>query len=147
MRVGCLTTLVVIILLVSYLTTGKLNPLSVYTSKSILAIIIVSLLTSLLIFSLGSQFFMYLIRKQVEITSHQPAENVICPGCGDPLMAYIALRGVPIVCPVCKRSWHNGKNCYNRGMPHETIVIPIYPCPHCRSAASHDRDLFGYDDR
>ena len=139
---GCLTTIGVVILLVVYSTTGSINPLAVYASHSLLAKITVTVLAILLGFSLLQMLSMYLMRKSVELQAGKPAEDVICRGCGNPLISYASSHGPPIVCPKCKAPWHNGPVCYNKGMPHGNIMIPTYPCPNCRSAASHDQDLF-----
>jgi hypothetical protein len=142
--VGCLAILAIVILLISFLTAGSLNPLSVYTSGSILAVIIVSVLGFLLASLLVQLIMRYLVEKYIESGAHKPAEDVICPGCGHPLIQFSGSHGMPIRClnPRCGKWWHNGPACYNKDMPHTTMWIPTYPCPHCRSAASHDRDLF-----
>lgn len=142
--VGCLTIIVIVILLASYLATASLNPLAVYASNSILAKIIVTVLAGLLAISLLQMLANYMLRKSVEIGTDKPAEDLICPGCGLPLIQYISSHGMPIRCPSpkCMRWWHNGPACYNKGMPHARITIPTYLCPRCRSDAAHDRDLF-----
>lgn len=140
--VGCLAIYVIVILLVSYLAAGSLNPLAVYASDSILAKIIVSLLAVLLAISLLLRLYSYMVRKGVEIGTSKPAEDAICPGCGLPLIQFMGSHGAPIRCLKCGKMWHNGPACYNKDMPRATIVIPTYFCPHCRSAASDDRDLF-----
>jgi hypothetical protein len=141
-QVGCFILLAIVILLVSYLTVKSLNPLAVYASDNILAKIIVTVLALLLTASLLQTLSVYVMRKSVEIGAGKPAEDVICPGCGHPLIDFISSHGLPLQCPNCKKLWHNGPACYNKGMPHASITIPTYPCPHCRSAASHDQDLF-----
>lgn len=140
--IGCLATIAIAVLIVSYHATASFNPLAVYTSGSIWAKIVVSLLAFLLATSLTQLLVGWLMRKFVEIGTHKPAEDVICPGCGLPLVQYISSHGVPIRCPKCGRFWHNGPACYNKDMPKAKIMIPIYPCPRCRSASSGDEDLF-----
>ena len=140
---GCLAIIAVVIFLVSFLAAGSLNPLDVYASDSILAKIIVTILAGILVISLLQMLAVYMLRKSVEIGTGKPAEDLICPGCGLQLMQYAGSHGVPIRCPTCKVSWHDGPACYNKGMPKARITIPTYPCPHCRSAAlCDDRDLF-----
>lgn len=139
---GCLTAIVIVILLVSYLATASLNPLAVYASDSILAKIIVTVLAGLLAISLLQLLGLSLVSKSIEKKAHKRSDDVICPGCGLPLIQYSSSHGPPIACPKCENYWHNGPACYNKGMAHAMIVIATYLCPHCRSDASHDRDLF-----
>ena len=145
-RIGYLALLVVVILLISYLAAGSFNPLDVYSSGSIFAKIIVSLFLVLLAISLLQQIVSYVIRKSVEVGTGEKAEDVICPGCGFPLIQFISSHGMPIRCPKCGEWWHNGPACYNKGMPHAKIVFPTYLCPRCRSDADHDRDLINDED-
>jgi len=142
---GCLAILAIVILSISYLATSSFNPLTVYSSDSLLTKIVVSLLGILLATSLLQLFAAYMMRKYVAMGAIQPPADVICPGCGLPLIHYISSHGMPIQCPVCKKFWHNGPACYNKNMPRPRITFPTYPCPHCREAASHDQDLFNHE--
>lgn len=63
---GCLTAIVIVILLVSYLATASLNPLAVYASDSILAKIIVTVLAGLLAISLLQLLGLSLVSKSIE---------------------------------------------------------------------------------
>lgn len=139
-QVGCLVILAILIPVVSYLASSSLNPLAVYASGSILAKIITSLLAVLLAFSLLQMLFVYMVRKSVEIGAHRPAEDVICRGCGLPLLRFSSSHGAPIQCPNCKKYWHYGPACFNKDLPPGTGLIHF--CPRCLSDAAHDRDLF-----
>jgi hypothetical protein len=141
-RVGCLATIGIAVLLVSYRVTASFNPFAVYASGSIWAEVVVSLLAFLAAALLMGLLTEWLMRKSVEVGAHRPAEDVICPGCGFPLIQYFSSHGVPIRCPECAVFWHNGPACYNKGMPKAKIVIPTYPCPRCRSKAARNEDLF-----
>jgi hypothetical protein len=145
---GCMTTLVIIMVLVVFWTTGSLNPLAIYDSGSLLAKICFTVLAALLGFSLLQLFGIYVVNKSVAMRAGKPAEDVICPGCGLPLLKFVSSHGMPIACPNsdCPTpEWHNGHMCYNKGMPKATIVVPTYPCPRCRARANHDLDLFDSD--
>jgi uncharacterized membrane protein len=144
---AALTSLVVLsilILVVTYLATSSLNPLGVYSSGSTAAKIIVSLLGLLLLTGLVQLFTLALVRWQICITAKKPVDDVICPGCGLPLWAYMSSHGRPIMCPNrhCLLWWHNGPACYSKGLQ-KVISIPTVPCPRCRSAASNVQDLSG----
>jgi ribosomal protein L37AE/L43A len=142
---GCLTIIAISLLFITYLGSGSFNPLSIYTSGSISAKIIVSFLAFLFVSLLMQILGNFFIRKSVEIGEDERAEDVICPGCGKPLIKYSSSHGLPIRCPKCLKSWHNGPSCYNKGMSRSRIVIPTYPCPKCRSGSSEDQDLFDDD--
>ncbi len=137
---GCFTIIIIVILLVAYQTTASLNPLAVYKSDNILAKIIVSLLAVLLASSLLQMLFVYMVRKSVEMGAHRPAQDVICPGCGLPLLQFSSSHGAPFQCPNCKKYWHYGPACYNKDLPPGTGLIHF--CPRCLSDAAQDRDLF-----
>lgn len=144
--IGCLSILIVVILLVTYFTTASFVPFAVYGSNSILAKIIVSLFAVLMIVIL-TQFFMYClmiygIEKVVERKTGERARDVVCPGCGLPLIQFMGSHGVPIVCPICPTAWHNGPACYNKGKPNPRIAFTAYPCPHCRETQAYDEGLF-----
>src|SRR5882724_2517821 len=119
---GCLTTVAVVIVLVAYSTTGSLNPLTVFASHSLLAKISVTVLGVLLGFSLLQMLSVYLLTKSVEIQAGRPAEDVVCPGCGLPLIMYASSHGMPITCPKCRTQWHNGPACYNKDKPSARTV-------------------------
>lgn len=145
---GCLALLAIVILLVSYLATRSLNPLAVYTSDNILAKIIVSaiaiLLLALLVTSLLQLLGLSMMRKTIERGTGKRAEDVICPGCGLPLIQYIGSHGMPKQCPQCRKWWHNGPACYKKDLPPEAGMFSL--CRNCRSTASDNRDLFDYRD-
>jgi hypothetical protein len=143
---GCLTVIVVAILVITFMTTGFINPLAVYTSNSLLTKIVVSLLLLLVATSLVSLLSNLFLNKVVEAATGKRAEDLICPGCGLPLMQYLGSHGTPIQCPKCQKYWHDGPACYNQGMPKPKITIPIYLCPQCRLAAAQDQGLFDKDD-
>jgi hypothetical protein len=144
---AALTSLVVLsilILVVTYLATSSLNPLAVYSSSSTAAKIVVSLLGLLLLTGLVQLLSLALVRWQIRIMAKKPVDDVICPGCGLPLWAYMSSHGQPIMClnPRCHSWWHNGPACYSKGLQ-KVISIPTVPCPRCRSAVSNVQDLTG----
>lgn len=141
-RLGCITILIIVIFIISYFTAGSLNPLDVYAKGSTLSKIIVTLLLGIVFLSIIQLIFYFIMRKAIEMKTRMPAEDVICPGCGFPLIQYTSSHGMPIECPICKRFWHNGPACYNKGMKQNRIVFPIYPCPICRSGGNQDEDMF-----
>jgi len=143
---GCLTVIIVAILIITVVTTGSINPLFVYTSKSLLAKIVISILSLLVATSLLSLIGSFLMNKAVEVGTGKRAEDLICPGCGLPLMQFVSSHGTPIKCPKCLKIWHDGPACYNKDMPKPKITIPIYLCPQCRLAATQDQGLFDKDD-
>ncbi len=138
-RVGCLVALSIMMLVVSYLASSSLNPLAVYTSDSILAKIIMSLLALVLGGGLLQLLVLYFTEKAIETTTHKPALDAICPGCGLPLIQFIGSHGAPIICPRCGLWFHNGPACFNKDLPERTGMFHL--CPRCRSAASGDEDL------
>ena len=139
---GCLVVIAALLPVVSYWTVGSPNPLAVYGTKGTFAKILISVLAAWLALGLLQLFQLWLMRKMIGGMANRPAEDVICPGCGLPLLQFIGSHGMPVICPQCKRFWHNGPACYNRGMPQAKVAVPLYPCPQCRAAASQDQDLF-----
>src|SRR6266508_3989488 len=138
-QVGCLAVVAILMVLITYWTTRSLNPIAVYASDSIVGKVAVSVLAGLMAVSVVMTIYAVLTRKMIESTAHRPAVDVICPGCGHPLLQFIGSHGPPILCPNCRRWWHNGPACYNKYMPQSRIAFALYPCPQCRSAALHDR--------
>lgn len=118
---GCLITIVIVIFLVVYSTTASLNPLAVYMSDSILAKVVVTILAGLLAISLLQLLANYTLRKSIELGTGKPAEDLICPGCGLPLIQYMSSHGMPVKCAKCGRSWHSGPACFNRGLPRQYL--------------------------
>jgi hypothetical protein len=143
---GCLAVIVVAILVITFMTTGFINPLAVYASNSLLAKIVVSILALLVVTSFISLLATLLLNKVVEAGTGERAEDLVCPGCGLPLIQFMGSHGTPIRCPKCLKTWHDGPACYNQGMPKPKITIPVYLCPHCRLAADQDQGLFDKDD-
>lgn len=140
---GCLTAMIVFMLVTTYITTSSLNPLAVYSSDSIIAKIIVSLFAVSLGATLLQLLAISLMRLQIRLTAGKPADNLVCPGCGLPLMPYISSHGQPIMCRNCGAWWHNGPACYSKGLAQRVTVIPTTACPKCRQATSQCQDLFG----
>lgn len=130
------------ILLVSYLTSGSLNPLDAYATQNVLSKILIIILSVSIFGTFLTMLFTFSMKKMITIKSGKRAEDVICPGCGLPLLQYAGSHGDPILCPVCQKFWHNGPVCYNKGMPRPKIALPTYPCPICRYSVSKDDDLF-----
>src|SRR4029077_5546865 len=115
---GCLVVIAFLLPVVSYSIAGSLNPLDVYGGKGTVAKIFISVLAVLLTLGLLQLVQLWLMRKVIGGMAHRPAEDVRCPGCGLPLLLYIGSHGMPVLCHECKRFWHNGPGCYNRGMAH-----------------------------
>lgn len=127
--------------LVAVLSAGSANPLDVYGSGSVPGIV----LASLLLLGIGSTLLQFAVQsvvlRAVEKQAGMPAQNVICPGCGNPLVRFIGSHGLPILCRECGGMWHNGPACYNAGMPRGKILAATYSCPRCR-AKKDDSDLY-----
>jgi ribosomal protein S27AE len=140
---GCLTTLVIMMLVVTYVTTSSLNPLAVYSSDSIFGKIVVSLFALLIGVSVLQLLTNRLMRSYIRMMTGKPADDAICPGCGFPLLQFVSSHGQPITCPKCHKVWHNGPACYSKGLDQKYTVIPSIFCPRCRLAASQSEDLYG----
>lgn len=138
-QLGCLGVIVLGIVLTTYFTTGSLSVFSVYESGSLAAKIAVSVFLAILAYLLFLLFVQWALRGFVSRTAHMPAEDVICPGCGNPLLKFLSAYGPPVLCAKCKSWWH-ATICFNRkavqGMAKKSL------CPDCRRAESTDRDLF-----
>lgn len=132
--------LVTLILVVTYLATSSFNPLAVYSSDSMAAKIIVSLLGLSLCVRSALFLQMGLVRIYIRATAKRPADDVICPGCGNPLVKFMGSHGMPIMCPQCHTWWHNGPACYSKDLQ-KVIRVPTVPCPRCRAAASGAHDF------
>lgn len=140
---GCLPVILVAMVIAALITASSFNPFAVYSSDSATGKAIVSLLLGFVVLVLLQLLMWGAVRKQVSLTSHRRADDVVCPGCGNPLLTFTSAYGFPITCPKCRRSWHNGPVCYNRDRPQPRIMVPKWECPACReAAASDDRDLF-----
>jgi len=134
--------LLTLILVVTYIATSSFNPLDVYSSHSLAAKIIVSLLGLSLCVRLVIFLQVGLLRIYIYATAKRPPDDVICPGCGNPLMKFAGSHGMPIMCPQphCHTWWHNGPACYSKDLP-KVIRIPTVPCPRCRAAGSSAQDF------
>jgi hypothetical protein len=139
---GCLTCMVVAMVVVTYLASSSVNPLAVYSSESIVAKVIVSVLLLLVLTSLLQSLTVAMNRWMIRSTTGKPADDVICPGCGLPLLPYQGSHGVVIICPKCRLPWHNGPACYSKGLQ-QRVIIPTVLCPRCREGVfeSHLHDL------
>jgi len=127
------------------ITASSLNPVAVYSSDSTTGKVIVSVLLGFIALLFLQLLAWGAVRKQVSWASHTRADDIVCPGCGNPLLSFAGPYGLPITCPKCHRSWHNGPACYNRERPQPRIMVPKWECPSCRAAAStDDRDLFEF---
>ncbi|HKC62646.1 MAG TPA: hypothetical protein VKB86_03365 [Pyrinomonadaceae bacterium] len=141
-RWGCFILILVAIMMVVYLVTASLNPLAVYRTSNILAKVIVSILAgllALLFLQMFSQNFVnYIMRKSVERGTSRSADQAICSSCGLSVFLNKDTLGLPIVCHTCHVAWHDGPECYRKGMPLSNAMLPPYPCPNCRSSIQFD---------
>ena len=138
---GCLAVIVIAVLSVTIAAVGSPNVLSVYSSGHLWAEITVSVLAVLLLLGILQLGQAVLIRKVISSTAGMPAEDVRCPGCGEPLLTFAGAYGPPVRCPGCKRWWHR-TICFRKGVESKARV---WRCPDCRSAPEPDDDLFGND--
>lgn len=138
---GCLTTLLILMFVTTFLATSSLNPLAVYSVEGIAAKIIVSVSALFVAMGLLQLLTLVLLRWQIALVAKRPADDVNCRGCGLPLIAYMGSHGQPIVCPKCHVFWHNGPACYTKGMEQRVLLLPTTLCPNCRRDASHLEDL------
>lgn len=140
--VGCSVVFLISILWITYVVTSSLNPFTVFASKNVFAKIIVALLILLIGSGILQLLTSSLMRWSVGRTAHRPAEDVICPGCGLPLIQFVGSHGTPIPCPKCRILWHDGPACYRKDLQQKMTMFPMPPCPKCRATASYDEDLF-----
>ena len=141
---GCLTIVIIGAFVVTYMTTSSLNPFDVYSSDSIFAKIIVSFAIFQILLSIFMFIQIYSLRCYVRTFSGKPADDVICMGCGLPLIAYMGSHGRPIACPKCGTLWHNGPACYSKGLSKVVNITISIPCPKCRQAEART-ETFLYD--
>lgn len=144
---GCAIALLIIILAVTLINVSSLNPLDVYKSGSTAAKIIVTICAVLVVTSSFQVLAFYMMQKNLELGNPTgvKVQDMMCPGCGKQLLKFAGAYGAPIKCPVCNKAWHDGPVCYNEGMPRKRIIVPIYPCPQCRSRIS-EQEMFGERD-
>lgn len=147
LRKGLIALLVIVafVIAVSLISVGSANPVQVYEYGGWISKVSVTLLALVGTALLMNLFFAYLIVRSVENISGIPAEDVICPGCGNPLLRFMGSHGIPIFCPNSEcpqRVWHNGPMCYNKSMEQPRIGYPKYLCPNCRDKLNSDVDLF-----
>lgn len=138
---GCLAVIVLIALSVTFAAVGSLNVLSVYSSGHLWAEITISILGAFLLLGISQIGQVALIRRVISSTSGRSAEDVRCPGCGEPLLTFTGAYGPPVRCPGCKRWWHRNI-CFRKGAEPKGRV---WRCPDCRSIRDRDDDLFGND--
>ncbi len=138
---GCLTVLIVVTLVATYVATSSLNPLAVYSSHSIVAKIIVSLSGLYLVLALFALLGVRLMRFYIGITAGKPADDILCPGCGLPLMPFVSSHGQPLLCPKCRTWWHNGPACYSKGLERRVTATFTTLCPKCREPRPQLQDL------
>jgi hypothetical protein len=133
-----------LVLLTTRLTTGSFNPVAVYRSGNAFAMVVVSLLGAFVVAGLLGLLGRAAARKAISAASGgQPAEDVICPGCGQPLLRFVGSHGNVVRCVRCRRLWHNGPACFRRGAVRARLLVL---CPDCRADATSDRDLFDRDE-
>jgi len=135
-----MTLLAIALLLTTWFSARTLNPLAVYARGGMGARIAISIMAILIITAgvqLLSQQFM---RAMIARTANMPADDIMCPGCGRALIAFVSSHGVPVRCVQCGKWWHSGPICFNRDSPGNQRMIR--PCPSCVvAAASMDDDL------
>jgi len=88
---------VTVVLVISKLATGSLNPIEVFSGDSLLLKILVG-------------FFLFMILMQVISLFWNPYKDKDCVGCGKDLTTFAFSHGQPMKCPVCKRLFH--RRCY-----------------------------------
>jgi hypothetical protein len=112
---------VIIMLVISQLATGALNPLEVFRGDSLFLKIVIGFFSLALVMSVVTLFF------------QGGLSNETCAKCGLPLLAYAGSHGNPTRCNFCKRWYHT--NCFkaNGGSFLEGCKHP--PCP---SAQKYD---------
>jgi len=143
---GCITFLLIAMVVVSYRTTKSLNPLAVYSSGGIISKILVSLIAILIGASLVQMAFAALLRTMVRIGGNaRQADDVYCPGCGLPLIKFMSAYGPPVLCVQCKRVWHNGPSCFNKDLPPGVGMIHL--CPICLRGGTDEQLISFEDDR
>ena len=130
---GCLTVLFIVVVVFSLFASGSLNPLAVYSSQSLLAKVVVSVVGTMFFVGVIAMLMMllqwWMLGLVIQKTTGQRAQDVRCPGCGNPLLKFVSAYGPPRCCPNpnCKRWWHNGPNCYQKGDNRGLLAV----CPHC----------------
>lgn len=128
---GCLTVLFILLVIVSLFASGSLNPLAVYSSQSLLAKVIVSLAGTMFLLGAIAMFVTllqwWMLSVAIQKTTGQRAQDVRCPGCGNPLIKFVSAYGPPMCCPNCRHWWHNGPNCYRKGDNRGLLAV----CPNC----------------
>ena len=91
--------LAAVILVITRLSTGTMNPLAVFRGgESLLLKFVVGFF--LLVMGLNLLNLLFSVNGHVEV----------CTGCGEPLMESAAVRGPPLRCPNCRRLFH--KRCF-----------------------------------
>jgi hypothetical protein len=138
---GCLGVLTVGLLLVTYLSTSSLNPVGVFSSRSLTAKIVVALLGLLIASALLRWVSLHLFRQTLRVMTGKPAGDVLCHACGLPLMQYAGSHGFPMPCPRCRQWYHMGPACYAKGLGQRSPPLGL-PCPRCRTVVASDRELF-----
>ena len=84
----------VIVLVITHLATGSLNPLEAFKGDSLLLKIVVG-------------FFMFaVVMCFVNILFAQSLAGVKCGKCGLPLLDYVSSHGKPLKCRLCSRYYH-----------------------------------------
>lgn len=131
--IGCSIFLVITSLItvfaVTFSITSSLNPLSIYDSGNLAAIIAVSLCEILLIvvglYWLAMKFYLWSLSRMIG----ERVEDAICPGCGLPALQYVSSHGQIRVCPSCHKIWHSGRQCWRKD---SSIASFSEICPFCR---------------
>lgn len=135
---GCLVVLIAVLIATAWFSVSSPNPLLVYKSGGIAAKIVISIVAVLLASTLLQLLYMTFLTWVISRSSKRPAEDVICPGCGNPLLRFISSHGVPVGCPRCERWWHAGPVCYDKDAGDVPRILR--PCPRCRAELERDDD-------
>jgi len=127
---------IVLILLISYGTTGSLNPFQAFSSSNLLIKIVLIVLA----------FFTFIEFLFLLVISRIP-EDAICqdPDCGKDIRTYyLVLRGA-IRCPVCGRWYHRA--CWIRYNRTSSPLEILKGCKKCRGEGEMGRPrLLGEED-
>jgi hypothetical protein len=86
-----------VVLVISKLATGSLNPMEVFSGDSLFLKILVG-------------FFLFMILMQIIGLFFNPYKDKNCSGCGNDLTTFVYSHGQPMKCPMCKRLYH--RKCY-----------------------------------
>ena len=138
---GCLTAMAVLALLLSFAFVRSFNPWRVYTSGGLGAKIVMTVIALYFAFVLMQFLSLSMTRIFIAKAANRPADDLVCPGCGKPLMAFAGVYRMPTPCPLCRTWWHGGPACYDKGRPPGPRFLS--PCPSCHEEEeAPERELY-----